>query len=59
MDVRNTKAWATAKSEYEELNVKTMMPFFGSPPSGQQIVERVERILRQDKDCRYERSPLL
>jgi len=45
MDVRNMKAWKTAKLKYEELNTHTMFPLFGKQLSPEEIIERLEMIL--------------
>lgn len=47
MDVRNTKAWETAKWKYEELNTHTMIPLFGKQLSLEEIIERLEMILKE------------
>ena len=47
MDVRNTKAWETAKWKYEGLNTHTMIPLFGKQLSLEEIIERLEMILKE------------
>lgn len=47
MDVRNTKAWETAKWKYEELNTHTMIPLFGKQLSLEEIIEQLEMILKE------------
>ncbi|MEA1945784.1 MAG: hypothetical protein U9N83_00610, partial [Thermodesulfobacteriota bacterium] len=47
MDVRNTKAWETAKWKYEKLNTHTMIPLFGKQLSLEEIIERLEMILKE------------
>ena len=47
MDVRNTKAWETAKWKYEELHTHTMIPLFGKQLSIEEIIERLEMILKE------------
>lgn len=47
MGVRNTKAWKAAKWEYEELNTHTLIPIFGKQLSPEEIIERLEMILKK------------
>ena len=50
MDVRNMKAWKTAKLKYEELNTHTMFPLFGKQLSPEEIIERLEMILKESRE---------
>lgn len=50
MDVRNMKAWKTANLKYEELNTHTMFPLFGKQLSPEEIIERLEMILKESRE---------
>jgi tetratricopeptide (TPR) repeat protein len=46
MNVRKTKAWKNAQFEYEELITHISVPFFGHKRSPEEIIDRLEIILK-------------
>jgi hypothetical protein len=46
MKIKRTKAWKEAEMEYEFLNGQTLAPFFDRPLSLQDIIDRLEMIIK-------------
>jgi len=47
MNVRNTKAWKIAAWEYGEIAAQSMVPLLGAQPSPGEIIERLQRIIKE------------